>query len=302
MTELALESTVIAHGLPYPQNVEAAREMESIARAHGVQPKTIAVLGGEIKIGLTDAELVMLATAHDVMKLARRDISTAVADKRNGATTVSATMFLAQRAGISVFATGGIGGVHRQRNEGSTRKVDSRARAGSPHPTSFDISADLIELAQTPVAVVCAGAKAILDLPATLEFLETHSVPVLGYQTGEFPAFYSRSSGYCMPVCVDSAEHAAKIIKAHWMLGNRSGVLVCAPIPREDEIQREVIEPFIERALDEAEGNGISGSAVTPFLLARIAEMTEGRSVRANRGLLRNNVAIGADIAKALLV
>lgn len=302
---VALESTVMAHGLPFPQNLETARELESIARARGVEPKTIAVLGGEIKIGLSGSELERLANARDVMKLARRDLATAIANKRDGATTVSATMFLAHRAGIRVFATGGIGGVHRVVGSGQW-VVDSQLANRSlntthyPPSTAFDISADLIELASTPVAVVCAGAKAILDLAATLEYLETHSVPVLGFQTDEFPAFYSRSSGLRVPVCVDSAEHAARIVKAHRELGNTSGVLVCVPIPNEDEIPRDVIAPFIERALREAEEKKISGGAVTPFVLARIAELTEGKSVRANIALLKNNVAVAADIARAL--
>lgn len=281
-TFLALESTVIAHGLPYPQNVETAREMEAVARTHGVEPRTIAVIGGVIRVGLTDAELVHLAQASGVMKLARRDMAIALAQKRDGATTVSATMLLAHRAGIRVFATGGVGGVHR----------------GNPG----DVSADLLELTMTPVVVVCAGVKAILDLPATLEFLETHSVPVLGYQTDEFPAFYSRSSGLSVQARVDSAADAAKIIRAHWEMGNRGGLLVCAPIPPEDEIPRQVIEPFIERALHDASEQKVVGNAVTPFLLRRLDEITVGKSVRANIALLKNNVAVGAEIAKALVI
>jgi pseudouridylate synthase len=277
---LALESTVIAHGLPYPQNVETAREMEAVARAHGVEPRTVAVIGGVIRVGLTEAELQHLAQAKNVMKLARRDISIALAQKRDGATTVSATMYLAHRAGIRVFATGGVGGVHRG--------------------DRTDVSADLLELTTTPVVVVCAGVKAILDLPATLEFLETHSVPVLGYQTDDFPAFYSRSSGLRVQARVDSAQEAAKIIRAHWELGNPGGVLVCAPIPPEDEIAREVIEPYIERALQDAKEQHVVGSAVTPFLLQRLEEITGGQSVRANIALLKNNVAVGAEIVKAL--
>lgn len=304
MTSLALESTVISHGLPYPQNLETARELEAIARARAIMPKTIAVLGGEIKVGLNDAELERLAKAGNVIKLARRDIATAIANKHDGATTVSATMFLAHRAGIQVFATGGIGGVHRVRKLHAGIDAQSVSNNGSTDDwlltPPMDISADLIELAQTPVAVVCAGAKAILDLPATLEFLETHSVPVLGFRTEELPAFYSRSSGLRVPVCVDSAVHAANIIDTHWKLGNTSGVLVCVPIPRDYEIPREVIEPFIERALREVEAKKITGAAVTPFLLARLAELTEGKSVRANIVLLKTNVAVAADIAKAL--
>ena len=285
----ALESTLISHGLPYPQNLETARELEAVARAHGTEPRTIAIIGGEIKIGLSDAQLQHLAQARAVLKLARRDIALAIAQKSDGATTVSATMWLAHRAGIRVFGTGGIGGIHR-------------AIGGQPSAVSgqWDISTDLPELVQTPVAVVCAGAKAILDLPATLEWLETHGVPVLGYQTDEFPAFYSRSSGLRAQARVDSAEEAARVIKTHWDLGFTSGVLVCVPIPREYEIPREVIEPYIERALREAEKQRIVGNAVTPFLLKRLAELTEGASVRANIALLKNNVAVAAEIAKGL--
>jgi len=281
---LALESTVIAHGLPYPQNLETARELERLAREHGAEPRTIAIIGGEIKIGLSDDELAYLAQARNVMKLSRRDIALAIAQKRDGATTVSATMWLAHRAGIRVFATGGIGGVHRVM--GSTQ--------------TWDVSADLLELARTPVAVVCAGAKAILDLPATLEWLETFGVPVLGYQTDEFPAFYSRASGLHVQTRVDSAEEAARLIKTHWDLGFTSGVLVCVPIPREDEIPREVIEPYIAQALRDAEQQKITGGALTPFLLQRLAELTQFKSVRANMALLKNNVAVAAEITKAL--
>lgn len=281
---LALESTVIAHGLPYPHNLETAHELERVAREHGVEPRTIAIIGGQIKIGLSDGELAHLAQAGDVLKLSRRDIALAIAQKRDGATTVSATMWLAHRAGIQVFATGGIGGVHRA--IGSTQ--------------TWDISADLLELAQMPVAVVCAGAKAILDLPATLEFLETHGVPVLGYQTDEFPAFYSCSSGLRVQARVDSVEEAAHIIQTHWELGFTSGVLIGVPIPSEYELPREVIEPYIERALSDAESRNITGNEVTPFLLERLEELTRGASVRTNIVLLKHNVAVAAEIAKAL--
>ncbi len=280
---LALESTVIAHGLPYPQNLQTARELESIARSHGVEPRTIAILKGQVKVGLSDAELEHLAQAQDVLKLARRDIAVAVARQRDGATTVSATMFLAHRAGIRVFATGGIGGVHRARVQ-----------------PAWDVSADLLELAQTPVAVVCAGAKAILDLPATLEFLETHGVPVFGFQTDEFPAFYSRTSGLRVQVRVDSPAEAAQIIRAHWEMGNSSGVLVCVPIPEQDQIPRETIEPFVGEALGDAQDQQITGSTVTPFLLRRLADLTQEQSVRANVALLKNNVAVASEIAKSL--
>lgn len=281
---LALESTVIAHGLPYPQNLETARELERVARMQKVEPRTIAIIGGQIKIGLSDDELVHLAQASDVLKLSRRDIALAIAQKRDGATTVSATMWLAHRAGIRVFATGGIGGVHRAIGSAQT----------------WDVSADLLELAQTPVAVVCAGAKAILDLPATLEFLETHGVPVLGYQTDEFPAFYSRSSGLRVQARVESAEDVARIIKTHWELGFSSGVLIGVPIPPEYELPREIIEPYIERALSDAESRHITGNEVTPFLLERLEELTRGASVKTNIALLKHNVAVAAEIAKAL--
>jgi len=284
MTRLALESTVISHGLPYPQNLATARALEQVARTHGVEPHTIAILDGAIKIGLSDQELQQLAQAQNVAKVSRRDIAMVVAEQRTGATTVSATMWLAHRAGIRVFATGGIGGVHR-------------ALGGA---TTWDVSADLPELAQTPVAVVCAGAKAILDLPATVEWLETHSVPVLGWQTDELPAFYSRSSGLPVQLRVDSAEQAARFIKTYWDMGMSSGILVTAPIPREYETPREVIAPFIERALREAEKQRIGGNAVTPFLLKRLAELTGGESVQTNIALLKNNVAVAAEIAQAL--
>jgi pseudouridine-5'-phosphate glycosidase len=284
MTMLALESTVIAHGLPYPQNLETARELEAMARTRGIEPRTIAILNGEIKIGLNDAELEHLARAKGVMKLSRRDLAVAITQKRDGATTVSATMFLAHSAGIHVFATGGIGGAHRAR----------------PGESTWDISADLIELASTPVAVVCAGAKAILDIPATLEFLETHGVPVLGYQCDEFPAFYSRSSGLRVQARVDSPVDAARIVRAHWAMGNTSAVLIGVPVPADQEIPRDVIEPYIDEALQEAKEQGIMGSGVTPFLLARLNKLTGGSSVRTNLALLKNNVAAAVEIAQAL--
>ncbi len=286
MPFLALESTVIAHGLPFPANLETARELEAVARAHGVTPRTIAIIGGQIRVGLNDAELAHLAQAQDVMKLARRDIAIALAQKRDGATTVSATMFLAHRAGIRVFGTGGVGGVHRGLH-------------GQP---SWDISGDLTELASTPVAVVCAGVKTILDLPATLEYLETHGVPVLGYQTDEFPAFYSRSSGLRVCARVDSAEDAARVLRAHWKLGNPGGAMVCVPVPAEFEMPRDVIEPFIQQALAEADEHKITGGELTPYLLRRLEELTGGSSVRTNIALLKNNVAVASDIARALAV
>lgn len=277
---LALESTLIAHGLPYPQNLETARALEALARAHGVEPRIIAILEGEIKVGLSDADLHHLAQSKGVAKVSSRDLAVVVAKRQTGATTVSATMWLAHRAGIRVMATGGIGGVHRGQLP--------------------DISADLPELALTPVTVVCAGAKAILDVPATLEWLETHRVPVLGFETDEFPAFYSRSSGLPMQTQVHSAEEVACVIKTHWELGFTSGLLICVQIPQDAEIPREIIEPAIARALREVEAQRIVGREVTPFVLARLAELTEGASVRANIALLKNNVTVAAQIAKAL--
>ena len=264
---VALESTVIAHGLPYPRNVETALGMEQAVRAEGAVPATIAILDGRACIGLDRRQIERLATSKQVAKVSRRDIGICLARWLDGATTVSGTMYLAHLAGITVFATGGIGGVHRG------------------HGT--DVSADLSELARTPVAVVCAGAKAILDLPATLEWLETAGVPVLGLGTDEFPAFYSRTSGLPVDARVDDAEQAAAIIRAHWGMGLASGVLVTVPIPAEFELPREKAEAAIARALAEAEG--VRGKAVTPFLLRRVSELTGGESLQANLALLLNN-------------
>jgi len=307
MPRLALESTVIAHGLPYPHNLETARALEALARAHGVEPRTIAIIGGNVKIGVSDAELQHLAQARNVLKLARRDLALAIAQKRDGATTVSATMYLAQRAGIRVFVTGGIGGVHRQSSGFSKQypvfSVQDSETLNTEHRTlntALDVSADLPELARTPIVVVCAGAKAILDLPATLEWLETFGVPVLGYQSDEFPAFYSRVSGLRVQARVDSPEDAARVIQTHWELGLTSGVLLCVPIPHADEIPRAVIEPYIERALHQAATEHVVGSAVTPFVLQRLAEWTDGMTVRANIALLKNNVVVAAQVARAL--
>jgi pseudouridine-5'-phosphate glycosidase len=301
---LALESTVISHGLPYPQNIAAARRFEQIARAQGAEPRTVAVIGGELRAGLSEAELELLATSRDVRKLSRRDLPIAVAQGWHGATTVATTMWIAARHGIRVFSTGGIGGVHRsvRNDEGGTMNDESEVRNSSfiVPPSSFDISADLPELAQTPVAVVCAGAKAILDLPATLEWLETWGVPVVGYQTDEFPAFYSRSSGLPVDVRVDSPAEAAAIIEAKRQLGLPGGVLICAPVPAEFELPAAQANAAIEQALAEADAQGVRGKASTPFLLARIVELTGEASLRANLALLENNVRIGAQIAAAL--
>jgi pseudouridine-5'-phosphate glycosidase len=277
---VALESTVISHGLPYPANLETARRMERAVREAGAEPRTIAVLKGEVKVGLTWEELEYLARAKDVRKLSRRDLPIAVGLRQDGATTVAGTMYLAARAGIAVFATGGIGGVHRG------------------HP--FDVSADLQELARTPVVVVCAGAKAILDLPATLEVLETMGVPVLGYETDEFPAFYSRRSGLPVDQQVKSPEEVAEVYLAQRALGLPTGMLVTVPVPEEAEVPREEVEPAIERAVAEADEKGIKGKALTPFLLARISDLTGERSLRANLALLENNARVAARIALAI--
>ncbi len=277
---LALESTVITHGLPRPQNLELARAMEAEARRAGATPATIAVLDGKIRVGLTDEELERLAEAESPLKISRRDFAAAIARKASGGTTVAGTMFAAHKAGIRVFATGGIGGVHRE--------------------SRFDVSTDMQALADTPMVVVCAGAKSILDLPATLETLETLSVPVVGYGTDKFPAFFSRSSGLPVSARLDTPEEVAAFANAHWEIGMKSAVLVCQPIPIEDEIPREEIDPAEEQASREAVEQGMSGQRLTPFLLQRVNELTAGRSLRANLSLLLNNARLGAQIAKAL--
>lgn len=277
---VALESTVIAHGLPYPQNVTVAREMEAVIRAGGAVPATIGVVAGVPTVGLADEVLERFAQASDVRKLARRDIPLCIADGAYGATTVSATMALAHQKGIEVFATGGIGGVHR----------DAR--------TSFDISADLTELAKTPVIVVCAGAKSILDLPATLEYLETVGVPVYGYGTNEFPAFYSAKSGLSVNVAAD-VHTIARAWRAHRALGG-GGMIVAVPPPAEYALDPTEIEQHILRALAQAEAAGIRGQAVTPFLLSAVMRETSGESMRTNMALLENNARIAAALAVAL--
>ena len=278
---VALESALISHGLSYPQNLETAQALEQAVRGNGAVPATIAIIEGKIRVGLTERELERLATQKGVRKVSRRDLPIAVARGEEGATTVAATMYVAALAGIEVVATGGIGGVHR----------------GQP----FDISADLPELAQTRVAVVCSGAKSILDLPLTLEWLETHGVPILGYRTDEFPAFYSRQSGLPVDARVDTPEEAASIIRAKWELGLEGGVLVAVPVPEEAELPRAVAEEAIGRALTVAQEKGITGKALTPFLLSEIVHITEGKSMTANVALLQNNAAVAARIAGALI-
>ena len=278
---VALESTVISHGLPYPANFELAQEMEQIVRDNGATPGTIALIAGRPAIGLSEAEIAKLADGSvEVMKISRRDFGSAIARGHYAATTVAATMVVAHKAGIKVFATGGIGGVHRGNAQ--------------------DVSADLIELSQTPVAVVCAGAKSILDLPRTLEWLETFGVPVLGYGTVEFPAFYTPHSGLNLTERVDSASEAAQIIGAQWVFGLTGGALVTVPIPEAEALSPEAIYPSIEQALTEAETQHISGKDITPFLLQRLVEITEGASLDANLALLKNNAEVAALIAVEL--
>ena len=279
---VALESTIITHGMPFPQNVETARRVEAEVRAHGAVPATMAVMGGRIHVGLTEAELDSLGQAKGVAKLSRADLAACVASGGTGATTVAATMICARLAGISVFATGGIGGVHRGAE------------------TSFDISADLPELAQTAVTVVAAGAKAILDLPKTLEWLETAGVPVIAYGQDAFPAFWSRESGLKAPLRMDSAAEIAAAARMRAALGLPGGQLVANPIPAEAEIPRAEIMPFVEAALAESVAQGIAAKAVTPFLLQRLFELTQGRSLEANIALVLNNARLGAAIAGAL--
>lgn len=279
---VALESTVIAHGLPHPLNLETANAMEETVRQGGAIPATIAVIGGRIRVGLDDADKELLADPDQtVAKLSRRDLGAVLASGEVGATTVSATMICARAAGILVFATGGIGGVHR----------------GAEF--SMDISADLTELARTPVLIVSSGAKSILDLPRTLEVLETQGVPVLGYGTEAFPAFHSRDSGLKLDRQVDGAEAAARAARTHWMLG-LGGLLVCNPVPEAAEIPAAQVEEWVSAALNHAEQDGIAGKAVTPFLLSQIAALSEGRSIEANRALLIDNARVGAEIAVAL--
>ncbi|MCE4538737.1 pseudouridine-5'-phosphate glycosidase [Pelomonas sp. P7] len=279
---VALESTIIAHGMPWPQNLETAREVEAVVRAEGAVPATIAVIGGRIRVGLADAELQQLAQAPDAMKLSRRDLPYAVATGRLGATTVAATMICAHLAGIEVFVTGGIGGVHRGGAE------------------SFDISADLQELARTPVTVVCAGAKSILDLALTLEYLETHGVPVLSIGQDNFAAFFTPDSGLKADFRMDAPDEQARFIRAKWALGLEGGVVVSNPVPAAQAMPREEIDAITAQALAEAQAQGVQGKAITPFLLARIKALTGGRSLATNIALVKHNAVAGARLACAL--
>ncbi len=279
---VALESTIISHGMPYPQNVATALRVEAEVRQHGATPATIAIIRGRLKVGLSREDIEYLGqTGRDVVKVSRRDIPFTVAQAATGATTVASTMIIAAMAGIRVFATGGIGGVHR----GAER--------------SFDISADLQELAITPVAVVCAGAKSILDLGLTLEYLETHGVPVVGYQTATLPAFFTRDSDFKVDYRLDSAQAIAQVMHAKWAMDLHGGMVVANPIPEAYAMQRSVIDPAIAQALREADAQPMDGKELTPFLLARVNEITGGHSLAANIELVLNNARLAAAIACA---
>ncbi len=279
---VALESTIIAHGMPYPQNVQTALAVEAVIRAYGAVPATIAVLEGKICIGLSREQIEVLGSTPDVMKLSRRDLPYAVAMQKPGATTVAATMICAALAGIKVFVTGGIGGVHRGAEK------------------SFDISADLTELARTGVAVVCAGAKSILDLPLTLEVLETQGVPVISVGQDNFAAFFTRDSGLKADFRMDDAASQARFIQTQWALGLAGGVLISNPVPLESEIPAAQINQIIDIAVNEAQAQGIAGKKVTPYLLKRINELTQGASLKTNIALVKNNARVGALLAVAL--
>ncbi|MEJ2487858.1 MAG: pseudouridine-5'-phosphate glycosidase [Anaerolineales bacterium] len=276
---VALESTVISHGLPFPENLELANEMEALVRGGDAVPATTAVIDGQVHVGLDEAGLAKLAKGVNLRKISVRDFGPAFVQKASGGTTVAGTLVIAEQAGIKIFATGGIGGVHRDAH--------------------FDISTDLGQLAQSKVVVVCAGAKAILDLPATLETLETLGVPVIGYGTDEFPAFYSRESGLGVSARADSAEETADIAKAHWQMGG-GGLLIAVPVPAEDAIPAPQVEEHIIQALEEAAAQGVRGQAVTPFLLSRVSQLSQGKSLKANLTLLKNNARTAAAIAQHL--
>lgn len=277
---VALESTIISHGMPYPDNVECAQIVENIIRKQGAVPATIALHDGQIHIGIEDALMAHLANNDKVIKASRRDMAYILGQKLTASTTVAATMYCAHLANIPIFVTGGIGGVHPNLSE------------------HFDISADIIELANTPVVVVCSGAKSILDLPKTLEMLETYGVPVVGYRTDDFPAFYSYSSGISLVHRLDSIPEIAQMIQTQNVLGLKNGIVVANPIPKEAEIPDETLNPIIQQAHQEA--NDINGKSVTPFLLKRIAELTHGQSLKSNIELIKNNAHLGAQIALAM--
>ncbi len=277
---VALESTVIAHGLPRPLNLETAQRLEEIVRAGGAVPATVAILGGELRVGLSPEEIGHIAESGDIKKISRRDLALAVAQKWDGATTVASTMWIAHRARVRVFATGGIGGVHR----GSLP----------------DVSADLPELARTPMIVVCSGAKIVLDLAATREWLETHGVTLLGYGTTELPAFYSRASSLKVDARVDGPGEVARIAESQRALGIEGALVLCVPVPESAEVQASTLEETLASALDEAEQAGVGGRDLTPFLLKRMSERSEGATLRANIALLENNARVAAEVARAL--
>lgn len=279
---VALESTIISHGMPYPKNIEMAKTVSKIIRENGAIPATIAIIDGVLKVGLTTEEIEFLGTSKDVVKASRRDLPFIISKKLNGATTVATTMILANLAGVKVFATGGIGGVHRGAQE------------------TFDISADLQELANTNVAVICAGAKSILDIGLTLEYLETNGVPVVGFETEEFPAFYTRKSGFGVDYKVESSLEVASALKAKWDLNLKGGMVIGNPIPKEFEMDYDTINNAIQSALKEAEEKNIAGKKVTPFLLDRVKTITDGKSLDANIELVYNNAKVAAQIAKDL--
>ena len=279
---VALESTIISHGMPYPQNVQTARDVEQVIRDAGAVPATIALIDGRICIGLADDQLELLGQSKDAIKVSRRDLAYVLSQKKLGATTVAATMICAKLAGIEVFVTGGIGGVHRGAE------------------TSFDISADLQELAQTGVAVVCAGVKSILDIGLTLEYLETHGVPVVSVGQAAFPAFFTRDSGFRADFQLDTPEEQARFIRTKWQLGLDGGVVVSNPVPEAAAMRNEEIDAIIAQALREAGEQGVKGKSVTPFLLARIKELTGGRSLATNIALVKHNALVGAKLAVAL--
>ncbi|AVR95600.1 pseudouridine-5'-phosphate glycosidase [Pseudoduganella armeniaca] len=279
---VALESTIISHGMPYPQNVQTAREVEQIIRDGGAVPATIAIIGGKICVGLTDEQLELLGQSPEAMKVSRRDLAYVLAQNKLGATTVAATMICARLASIPVFVTGGIGGVHRGAE------------------TSFDISADLQELAQTNVAVVCAGVKSILDIGLTLEYLETHGVPVVSVGQPGFPAFFTRESGFNADFQLDTPAEQAAFIQTKWRLGLNGGVVVSNPVPEAEAMPKEEIDAITVQALQEAAENGVTGKKVTPFLLARIKTLTQGRSLATNIALVKNNARVGAALARAM--
>ena len=279
---VALESTIISHGMPYPQNFETAMEVEKTVRKYKAVPATIAIIKGKIKIGLNESDLEFMSKEKDILKASRRDIPVIISQKLSAATTVSATMICASLASIKLFATGGIGGVHRNASQ------------------TFDISADLTELAQTNIAVVSAGVKSILDIGLTLEYLETLGVPVIGYRTDEFPAFYTRQSGYKVNYKMDSPEEIADMLKTKWDLGLKGGVVIANPVPEEFSMDKKIIDSAIEEALKKADEKGIKGKDVTPFLLSEIKNITGGKSLESNIRLVLNNAKLAAEIAASV--